>query len=369
MAKVLRQNILKGVLGNIHKRDLRSETYSKEKIEKILLINTTAIGDTLMCTPAIRALRETFPKVRIEVVAGSSARLVLTGNPRIDQIIEYPDKVDLRYLMGLRGLIRRLRSFGPDLAIVLHGNDPDAVPLAYMSRARFRMGMAKTDFPFLLDWYKPLWTGGHLVRLRLEALKDLGIDCDNTEMELFLSDKEQAEADSIIKAFNIDGPMAAIHPFGSKRTRQWSLKRAAELGDLLYEKDGLYPVLLGGPKEIAGSREVASMMKTKPLITAGAVPLRVSAAIIKRCSVLVSTDSGPMHVGQAVGTPTVAIVGSTLAESTGPIEESAVVVSHPESCDVKRPCKRYDCDHIICMDSVTTKEVLDGVRRICRVHT
>ena len=367
MAKGLRRAVLKSILKLISSGGEGNSPYQKDDIKSILLINITAIGDTLMCTPAIRVIREDFPGAHIAVLAGSSARQVLKANPSIDEIIPNGDKVNLSYLVRLPWLIKRLRASRPDLAVVLHGNDPQAVPLAYMSGARFRLGLTKTDFPFLLTWYKPLWTGRHLIHLRLDILKDIGIDGGDSRMELFLTESEEEGATEFLRDNAVDEPYAAIHPFASKPTRSWPLDMTAELCSRLFTETGLRPVIIGGPKEVEASKEIIKMAKVEPTVTAGKLGLRTAAALIKKSSVIISTDSGPMHIGQALGVPTVAILGSTLRESTGPIEENSIVLQDLKACLEKRPCKDYRCSHISCMKAIGVNEVIDAVNRLNRV--
>ena len=343
--------------------------FSKEDIGNILLINTTAIGDTLMCTPAIRAIREGFPKARIAMFAGESALQVLNGNPAIDEFIESPGRVNVNYLVRLKGLIKRLKSRNFDLAIVLHGNDPEAVPIACLSGARFRLGMAKSVFIEHLTWYSPSKNERHVIEERLGALALLGIKANDRRMEMFLTAEEEEEAGRLLNERGLKGPIACIHPFGSKPTRSWPIERAARLADSLHDELGLDIVILGGTKkrELEGSKQIASMMKNEALLTAGEIELRISASIIKRSSIAISTDSGPMHIAEVFNIPLVALLGSTLARSTGPLSERSIVLQDLDACDVSRPCKDYKCDHISCMNAIGVEEVIDAVRRLYRV--
>ncbi len=342
-------------------------SYEKEKIKKILVINTTAIGDTLLSTPALRALAGFYRDAYITALAGSSAYPVLKNNPHIGEIIRHPGKVDFSYLFKLPGLVSKLRKGGFDLAVVLHGNDPDSVPLAYLSGAPFILGMIKTAFPYLLTWYCPRAGAGHTIRIKLDALKSLGIESVDSRMEMTLTAEEEEEAGRILEERGFTGPLACIHPFGSKPTRSWPIERAAELADRLHDELGFNIVILGGPREVEGSRQIAGMMKSEPFLTAIETELRLSAAIIKRSSVVISTDSGPMHIAEAFNIPLVAILGSTLASATGPLSGQSIVLQDLEACDVVRACKDYKCDHISCMKAIGVEEVMDAVKRLHRV--
>lgn len=369
MPNKLLMGFLKSALNKKNAGASTPEEYSKEDMKNILLINTTAIGDTLMCTPAIRAIREAFPAAHITSFAGQSALKVLEGNPAIDEFIESPGRVNMNYLVRLKGLISRLKSKNFDLAIVLHGNDPEAVPIACLSGAPFRLSMTSSVFNEHLTWYSPSGSGSHVIDEKLRALNVLGIKAKDKRMEMRLTNAEEQEAGSILDERGFNGPLACIHPFGSKPTRSWPIENAALLADSLCDELGFDIVMLGGTKkrELEGSKRIAAMMKNKALFTAGEIDLRTSAAIIKRSIVVISTDSGPMHIAETFNVPLVAILGSTLATSTGPLSESSIVLQDMEACDDPRPCKDYKCDHISCMKAIGVEEVIDAVKRLHRV--
>ncbi len=369
MPNKLLMSFLKAAL---NKRDVQGadpSKFSKEGIKNILLINTTAIGDTLMCTPAVRAIREGFPGARITAFVGESAFKVLKGNPAIDEFIESPGKVNMNYLVKLKGLIKRLKSKNFDLAIVLHGNDPEAVPIACLSGAPYRLGMTRSIFSEHLTWYLPSGSETHVIDQKLSALAPLGIAAKVKHMEMHLSSEDCVEAGRILEERGLTGPLAVVHPFGSKPTRSWEIEKAALLADKLHDELGLDIVILGGTKkrEIEGSKRIASLMKNDAFFTAGEISLRTSAAIIKSSSVAISTDSGPMHIAETFNVPLVALLGSTLATSTGPLSKASIILQDLDACEEKRPCKDYKCDHISCMKKISVEEVIDAVRRLYRV--
>ena len=110
------------------------------EVRSICLVNTTALGDTLFSTPAIRAVRRAYPEARIVSLVHRNQRDLLRFNPHLDDIIEYPGKYK-----GVARLVGRLKAEGFDLVIVLHANDPDVVPLVYFSGARLRAGWAESQ--------------------------------------------------------------------------------------------------------------------------------------------------------------------------------------------------------------------------------
>ncbi len=341
-------------------RDER-EACALKDVKKILVINTTAIGDTLICTPAIRAIKKAFPKASITALVGSAAREVLENNPHIDELLDHPGRMNIGYLLKFPGLIKRLKRERFDLAAVLYGNDPDAVPIAYLSGAPIRLGTVRTDFPDLLTHYRPSSIEGHIVREKLKALTAIGIKASDTRMEMFLTSGEEREAERFLEGA---GDIVSIHPFGSKRNKQWPEEYCAELADALFDRFSLRTVLIGGPSEAGAIRRIASEMKSEPLCTGGRLGLRIASAVIKKSKMVITTDSGPLHIAQAFRVPTIALIGSTNWKTTGPVEDNAVVLQKPEACVAKRPCKFYNCEHISCIRSLSPDLVIDTVGRI-----
>ncbi len=359
--KSIKRGLLKAYLKAASLMRDEREACGLHDIRKILVINTTAIGDTLICTPAIRALKEAFPDASITALVGVAAREVLENNPHIDELISHSGRMNLAYFIKLPGLIRRLKRGRFDLAAVLYGNDPDAVPIAYLSGAPIRLGTVRTEFSNLLTHYRPSSAKGHIIKEKLKALEAIGIESLDTRMDFFLTDAEEREAERFLEGA---GDIVSIHPFGSKRNKQWPEDYCVKLADALFDRFSLKVVLIGGPKEAEAIGRIATDMKSEPLCTGGRLGLRIASAVIKKSKMVITTDSGPLHIAQAFRVPTIALIGSTNWRTTGPLEDNAVVLERPSACGSRRPCKFYDCEHISCVMAVTPDLVIDTVERI-----
>lgn len=357
--------LLKGSFSIAIHFDGRNPSYNANDINSILLLNTTAMGDTLLSTPAIRALRNAFPKARISSLVSPIAKKILKNNPHIDRFVDYSGRVDLPFFFKLPGVLKDLRRERFDLSIVLDSNDPEAGPFSYLSGAPMRVGWQESRLSFLFNIpVKKRIEGLHVVDIKLNALEAIGINAHGRRPEIFLTEAEEVWADKTLKSKGLfKEKIAGIHPFGAKRNRWWPEDYVISLSDSLSEKYGLRTIIFGGKEEIPFAERMAECMKRKPLVVAGKVGIRESAALIKRCSFLVSPDSGPMHLAQAVGTPTIALFGPADSAFTGPTGEKNIVLKKEIECS---PCKVYDCSHISCMKAISVEDVLSAVEEMRR---
>ena len=355
--------LLKVIFNIIYFFDRNRLTHGEIKpgeLKRFLLISTTAIGDTLMSTPAIRAVRQKFPDGYVAVLTDRRRIDVLNGNPYINRLITYHGK-----FKKVMSLIKELRKERFDIAIILHGNDPDIVPIAYLSRARYRLGWDGSRFSFLLTHkHKKFGESGHAIDDRLDMLKPLGIDTRDRHMVLFLSEEDR---DFKRRLFSDKGILEndlviGLHPFGSRRSKWWGIEKSAELADRLCEKYGAKVILISGKENEAISKKIASLVRYNLILIYGS-SIKEASAVIESCSLFITTDSGPMHIAIALGKPTISLYGpSDIIETSACVSlEKHVVIQKDVPCP--RPCKLKECDNPVCMDSITTDEVMEAVER------
>lgn len=344
--------------------DRRASAWDGRSIRSILLINSTAIGDTLFSTPAIRAIRLAFPGAKLISLASPTAKEVLRHNPNLDRILDHPGRVNLPFFFRLPALLKRIRAEKCDMAVVLHGNDPDAVSLAYLSGARYRMGSAASALSFLLT--HPLRfdiPSRHFIQIWEEHLSAIGIGTQGVGMELTLSSEEEEKAtDYLVENRLIHAPLIGLHPFANRlREKKWPLDRVVELGIRL-AKEGYLPLLFGGSREKESADEVVAKSDGRVKSSAGQLSLRQTMAVMKRCSLFITLDSGPLHIAQALGVPVVALFGPSDPRVSGPLQKPAIVLKNEYECS---PCGRSPCPYnVACMESIQVAEVLEAVRAL-----
>ncbi len=336
--------------------DKRSDVFDRDKISNILIINTTAIGDTLLSTPAIRAIRKGFPSAHIAALVSKPAKEILLENKYINELIDYQPRINLPYLIKLPTLLKILRSKRFDLVIALHGNDPDTAPIAYLTNAPHRVGWEESRLSFLFTMpVRMRDEKEHFATVRVGALSNIGVTPDGIDLDMPLNIEDEEEVVAFLKRNNFQkGILAGLHPFGSKSYKWWPLERMSKIADYLHEEHNLQPVIFSGVKEKKYAIEMANMMQVEPLIAAGELSIRGSAALIKKCRLFITTDSGPMHIAQAMKIPTIAIMWSTSTQ-TGPVNKESIVLYGK--------CNNTDKVLTSCTESVLVEDVIKAVNK------
>jgi len=321
----------------------------------ILLIKPGAVGDLLQLTPAIRALAVKYPEARITLLLGSAAAATMFHhNPHISETIVFDRKGAHRSLSGFLRLWNRIRAARYDLVV-------------NFQRSNFKTWLlASAALPCrLLVYRKARGRTVHAVVNHLETLAPLGITlelCD-LSLELTYGPAEQSFADSLFLEAGLSGKiLIALNPGASNRIKCWSPERFATLANLLVSELDAGIVLVGGANERDLAEGILAGMSSKPLDLIGKTSLLQLGAVLDRCDVLVSGDTGPLHLATAVKTPVVALFGAIDPFRTGPVGEGHRVIRHDELSCV--PCVAKSCTNEIdleCMERITAAEVFETV--------
>lgn len=332
------------------------------KVRRVLLISATALGDTLFSTPAIRALKERFPAWELEVLGHRVFGTVLTHNPYITRLFAYPGR-NRRLLQ----VIRELRARRYDLVIILHGNDPEATMLAYLTGSPFIIGSAGSplSFAYSARVEPPPDPWAHAIERRLDYVRLLGADTQDKRMDLFLPSEEKRRAEAIlVKHFGSLPPrLLALHPTGSDPYKWWPAASFIELGNYLYEHYGAPLLILSGTKDRGAAEAIASQIKGPSLVTGGRYPLLTVAALLSQCRLLVANDSGPLHLGLALKVPTIALIGADHPSRIGPyqVDWGAALHKREEVCDLE-PCLLKKCPENRCLTAIEVTEVVKLIK-------
>jgi ADP-heptose:LPS heptosyltransferase len=291
------------------------------EVRSILLVNTTAMGDTLLSTPAIRAVRSAYPEARIVSLVHRRHHDVLRYNPHLDDIVLYKGKYK-----GVWPLIQRLRSENFDLVIILHANDPDVVPLVYLLGTPVRAGWAESQMSFLLThtYRRPTDPPAHTIENRLGVIEAVGIPSDGVAMEIHYGSEERLFAERFFKDFKIDlarEVVVGIHPFASRAEKAWPDRHTIELLRRLEQKQGIRPLVVGGKKHQQQAESWRPKLPPRIPLAVGMGSINHTAAVLDHCDLFITTDSGPFHVAVALRVPSIMLVGPTLPDVTGPHQD------------------------------------------------
>lgn len=335
--------------------------------ERILIRGVNWIGDAVMTMPAIHAVRKAWPSARISLLVKPWVAPLFEKDPHVDEILLYRD--DHRGVMGKFRLAAELGKRRFTRAILLQ-NAFDAAAAAVLGAIPERIGYARDGRRLLLTTAVPFDQRAaelHHIDYYLHLLRRAGIRAAESVPWIYLSLEERAAALARLEALR--RPVVGVNPgaaYGS--SKRWPADRFASVAARIIDEEHGSVVIFGGPAEAGISAEIEKAVMSsgsrigRVLNVAGMTGLRELAALIAECDVLLTNDSGPMHMGYAVGTPVVAVFGSTSPQHTGPVGPKDVVVQ-AGGIDCS-PCFDRECSkgHLRCMEAIGVDEVFDAVR-------
>jgi ADP-heptose:LPS heptosyltransferase len=277
---------------------------------RIAVLRCNALGDYLMTTPALTALRDTFPHAEITLLAGAWHADFLSGRPSpVDRVLVVPEVAGLAGQPSgapprdaLPRFLADARSYRYDLAVQLHGGGAASNPLVRSLGARWSIGL-RADYAAPLDATVPYRYYQSEVCRYLEVVALVGAHAPPEYPELAVTAREHAAAAELLPG---DGPWVALHAGAGDPRRRWAPERFAAVADALATA-GVRPVLVGSNSDLPVSAAVRGHTATPPLDLTGRTDLGTLAAVLHRCAVVVANDSGPLHLARAVGAATVGL--------------------------------------------------------------
>ena len=318
-------------------------------MKRLLVFSFSFIGDAVLSTAIIQPLRSHFTDSHLSFIVGPRAYDILATDPQLDAIILYDNRGEHAGLKGRLKLIKSLRQEKYDLVVNLR----DSILARFIQAEHW--GIVHGD------------RNRHAVTRYLEVLNKRGIDTKDAKPTIKLTEAEKKSAKKLLTKYDLAKArmLIGIHPGGNWQYKLWSAEKFARLADMLHTSCGASILLFAGPNERKLQAQIENLMKTTPVIIESE-NLREVAALISACDVYIGNDTGPMHIAAAVGTPVVALFGSTDHIRSGPYGEVNKVVHsginlgcnpchpgrHPGSCGVG------SCAVI---DGITVEQVLKEV--------
>lgn len=334
---------------------------SSSSINRVLVRVTNWLGDAVMNTPALGAIRAAFPQAEIVVVANPMVAELFSTHPYCDRVIVFDKKGAHQGVAGMIRFAHALRKERFDLAILLQ-KAVEAAVMAFLAGIPLRMGY-RTDGRGLLLTHRLPFSADirtrHHAEHYLHMLRYFGISGGDDRQLLTCTAEELSWADECLG----DSAWVAINPgaaYGS--AKRWFPERFAEVGDRLATEYGFRILLTGGPGEREIGQDIESSMTATPLNMVGKTSVRQMQALLCRCRLMVTNDSGPMHMAAALNVPIIAIFGPTDHTTTYPRAEKYRIVRDEVDCS---PCLLRSCptDHR-CMTGITAENVFFAVREL-----
>jgi heptosyltransferase-1 len=339
----------------------------KEKLEidpsalkKILLIRLRRIGDVVMTTPAVAALKRALPRAALTYVIEEPLRRLVEGNPDLDRVIAVPAGQDAA---GFLGLIRKIRREKYDAVLDFHGG-PRASRIAWLSGAKIKVGYTLKYKGFIYDIRVPRSRPEgriHSVKNHLNLVRTLGLRVEEPLPSLSLPPGREEEREKIDRFWTENELAAAglivLHIGAGNEFRDWGTENFSSLADLLTRQAGAKVVLVGAEEDRQRAAEIRHASVSSVLSLAGKLNLIELRDLIARADVFVGPDSGPMHIAASTMTPIVALFGPTLPANFAPWRAESTLIEKDLGC---RPCRQRRCvtRDFRCLRTITPAEVL-----------
>lgn len=285
------------------------------RAERILLIRPDHLGDVLLTTPAIRALRRALPTVELHALVGGWSAGVLAHFPEIDTVLTLPfpgftrmpnDALTSAYKLAF-DTARMLRRIGYSRAVILRPDHWWGALVAFLAGIPQRIGSTHPDVaPFLTDAL-PL-SREHVVLQNAHLLTPIhAIPTDDLDLTFPVTDEDTAWARGFLS--DQDKPPIAVHVGAGTAVKHWLPEKWAKVADVLADQLETRVLLTGGEHEAPIAYQIAAHMQHTPLFAVGETTIGTLAALFARCALVLGADSGPMHLAAAVGTRTVTLYG------------------------------------------------------------
>jgi heptosyltransferase-3 len=335
---------------------------------RILCIKLKHVGDVLLMTPAIRALRRAWPTSTIGALVPMGTAEVLAGNPDLDTVLVFNRKAGGA---GAWKAIREVRRFGPDLVLEMGQGDREAV-IGWLSRAKHRVGYAPNRSGgwrrLLLNRTVP-WNGmQHVVDTNLDLVRACGIAAIATRPVVVVHPEGRSRMLAYLKSMGVSphNPLVVIHPVSRWLFKAWPEASCAEVIQGLVRKADITVAVTSGPEaaEVAAANRIVTRAGAAVINLVGRTTLPELAALLERAQLFIGVDSAPTHMAAALGTPVVALFGPSGEVSWGPWGDGHVVISSPYLC---RPCGKDGClgsKRSDCLEAISAQSILDAAERL-----
>jgi len=329
---------------------------------KTLIIQTAFLGDVVLTLPLIQSAKINL-KSGLYVLCIPSTKDILEGHPSVDGIIVTDKKGRDKGFLNLLKLGNYLKKEKFDIVLVPHPSFQSAL-LSYLSGSKRRVGFSNNPGRLFFTDIVPFDKKKHQLERYLDILTALDISPKNEKTVIYVDGKNEKWAADIL---GNESFLIGINPGSVWETKRWLPERFAEVADRLVSLFGGKAVIVGGSGDVSAADSVERRMSSKPVNLTGKTTLKQLSALIKRCRVFITNDSGPMHIAAAFDVPTVAIFGPTVKEfGFFPYSQKSIVVENNVSC---RPCGKHGprkCPGktFACMSGISSGDVIEAAKKL-----
>lgn len=335
---------------------------SLSKAPRVLIVRLSAIGDCLLTLPLACAIKDQLPAATITWVVERAAAPLLRGHSCIDRLIELP-RGWLKSPRTVWGLRRALREQNCEVAIDAQSLTKSAVA-AWLSGARKRIGFARPwgrELSLIMNNVRIEPTNEHIVDRQLELLAPLGVKWPQVRFDV----PRDAAAEQRVSAWLDDprftGGFMAVNPGAGWDSKLWPAERFGQVAAHVGRRHQIPTLVVwGGNRERVWAQEIAQAAGGHAHV-APSTTLPELAAVVRRAKLFVGSDTGPMHLASAVGTPCVALYGPSRPELCGPFGDQHIVLQAYYQAGTSRQRRRAANDAMRAIESATVCEACDAV--------
>lgn len=345
-----------------------------DRIEKILIIRLSAIGDVIHALPVAKAMREGYPDAEISWIVESKAQDLVVDNPNLDNVILLPKeewKAEFKEakwtaLKRAKGFFDELtREYDFDLALDVHGLFKSGLT-AYLSGADRIIGPGdcREGSWLFYDQQVELPPRIHQIDRNLTVAEDVGAVSEEVSFDIVVTEEERKRIERLFTGLEVnkEQPLVAVNPFTSWSSKDWLPERYASLADRLTGKLGCEVVFTGGPADREGVDGIMELMAQPAYNLAGETNLKELAEVYNRTDLFIGGDTGPMHLAVAMDTKVIALMGPTTAATHGPYGGQHRVIQPDLDCI---ECWDRVCDrNNECMKEISGAEVFQAAREV-----
>ena len=340
----------------------------------ILIVKLSAIGDVVHSLPLLEVLKDRFPRAHIDWVAEEPADRIVEAHPGIRRVLVSPRKSLFNRLLkkrnwpfmaqDVRRFLKVLRDREYDLVIDLQGLLKSGI-LTGLTRGKRKIGLSNSREGARLFLNEPpvrVDDDHHAIDRYLEVAWHLGCPPIKWEGRIPVEDEDKQRLGLALGRYGIDSqPLIAVNPMAKWKSKLWAPDRFAALADRIKDEWSCEVIFTGSHEDWEVVDRIGAMTSARVHNLAGKLSLKELAGLYERCRLLISTDTGPMHVAAAMGCTVVALFGPTAPWRTGPYGAGHRVVRDPIVCS---PCFKKHCSHMTCMKEISPDQVFKNVKRV-----
>lgn len=334
-------------------------------MKRILIVNVNWLGDVLFTTPFIRTIRKRFPQAYIACMVVPRCGEVLEGNPYVDELVIFDEEGKHSSLLAKMQFVANLKKKRFDTVYLLHRSLTRTL-MAALAKIPNRVGyITKKRKLFLTHRIEPPKEPLHRVEYFLGIARAQGLEPEELKYDFYIPQEAFNYIGNFLKENEIeeDEDFVVLNPGANWLLKRWPVENYARVAEEILKKFRYKVIISGAERDLELAREISRLMSSPPIIACGKTNLKQLGALLKKASLVVTNDTGPLHIALAVGTKVLTLFGPTSSRISGPYGPGRyITIQKDVGCQI--PCYHLKCQDNRCMKAITPEEVLKEVERL-----